>query len=428
VRIDFPYPGAFVEVPDVNLLGVFALPRPQTPESEDAVIAEALGHPIGATPLRELANAGKSVLIVTDDVARPTPAWKVIPYVLEELHRAGIADENIEFMMALGTHRPMTEAEMRAKVGDAAFERYKVHNHEWDNPEALEYVGDTDQSVPVWINRKVREADIVVGIGRIMPIEVCGFTGGGKILIPGCCGEVTNSEMHWTRVDVAGSEVIGLRDNPIRASIDALARKAGLDFIVNIIMDSCARIIDCVAGDLVDAHRVGCEKARALHEVHIAERADIVIVDGYPFDIEFWQVNKAIDTAGLVVKEGGIVICVSPCHEGFSVTHSDVLLEFGYRKKSEIKELVESGVIHHKVVGVHMIQVAEVAIERAKVYLVTDGICARDIEKVGLRRAPTPQEALQEAFRELGQDASVVVLRSAAEMLPVIGKGQGRNQ
>jgi nickel-dependent lactate racemase len=96
----------------------------------------------------------------------------------------------------------MTEAEMRAKVGDAVFDRYPVHNHEWDNPEALQYMGNTDQGVEVWINKKVCRADLVIGIGRIMPIEVCGFTGGGKILIPGCCGEITNSDMHWTRVDV----------------------------------------------------------------------------------------------------------------------------------------------------------------------------------------------------------------------------------
>jgi nickel-dependent lactate racemase len=186
-------------------------------------------------------------------------------------------------------------------------------------------------------------------------------------------------------------------------------------------MDSAGTILDCVAGDLTEAHRAGCERARLLHEVKIPRQADIVIVDGYPFDIEFWQVNKAIDTAGLVVREGGIVICVSPCSEGLSVTHADVLLEFGYRSKSEIRQLVESGAIHHKVVGVHMIQVAEVAVEKACVYLVTNGICAEDLRKVGLNYAPTPQQALDKALERLGNTASVIVLRSAAEMLPQIG-------
>ena len=183
--------------------------------------------------------------------------------------------------------------------------------------------------------------------------------------------------MHWVRVEVDSREVVGRRDNAIRAGIDALARKAGLDFIVNIIMDSRQRVLDCVAGDLVEAHREGCLRARRYHEVRIPHQADIVVVDGYPFDIEFWQVNKAVDTAGLVVRQGGAVICVSPCYEGFSRTHADVLLKYGYRPREEIVQLVASGAIEHKVVGVHMVQVAEVAVDRATLYLVSRRDLAR---------------------------------------------------
>lgn len=420
-RIDFPYPDSFVDVPDANLMGVFALPLCADPVDEDSIIREALLSPIGSPRLSEIAHGKRSALILCDDIARPTPAYKVIPAVLDELHDAGIQDENIEFMMALGTHRPMTPEEMKAKVGDDVFARYKVHNHEWDNPDALEYVGKTKQGVEVWINKKVSAADVVVGIGRIMPIEVCGFTGGGKIVVPGCCGEITNSEMHWTRIDVGSADVIGKRDNPVRASIDSLARKAGLDFIVNIIMDAEKRITACVAGDQEDAHRRGAELARRVHEVSIPSEADIVIVDGCPFDIEWWQVNKALDTAGLVVRKGGVVICVSPCYEGLSQTHAQMLLEFGYRTKPEIRELVESGRVHPKVVGVHMMQVSEVAVDKATVILVTSGIPEEHVIKTGLQYAATPQLALERAFDIAGRGARVAVLRNAAEMLPMVG-------
>ena len=133
-------------------------------------------------------------------------------------------------------------------------------------------------------------------------------------------------------------------------------------------------ILECVAGDMVDAHRVGCRLARRFHEVSIPGQADVVVVDGYPFDIEFWQVNKAVDTAGLVVRPGGVVICVSPCYEGLSKTHAQTLLQYGYRPKEEIRRLVESGQIRHKVVGVHMMQVSEVAVEKAKLYLSSDPV------------------------------------------------------
>jgi nickel-dependent lactate racemase len=431
MRIDFPYPNSYVDVPEANLMGIYALPDAVPaagPASAGAVVGRALAQPIGTPRLRDLARSttgdAASVLVVCDDVSRPTPAFKIVPSVIEELHAGGIADEQIAFMMALGTHRPMTEDEIETKLGAAVCARYPVYNHEWDNPDALAYVGATDFGVEVWINKRVAEADLVVGVGRIMPIEVSGFTGGGKILVPGCCGEITNSEMHWVRAGVDGSDVIGKRDNPIRAAIDSLARQAGLDFIVNVIMDAGSTILDCVAGDLVEAHREGVRRCRTHHEVHIPHEADIVIVDGCPFDIEFWQVNKAVDTAGLVVRRGGAVICVSPCYEGFSRTHADVLLQYGYRPRAEVERLVTSGRIAHKVVGVHMLQVGEVAVEKATLYLVTDGISPEDVERVGLRYAATPQQALDQSLAVLGPDAGrarVAVLRGAAEMLPIVG-------
>jgi nickel-dependent lactate racemase len=314
----------------------------------------------------------------------------------------------------------MTHGEMREKVGREVFGRFPVHNHEWNNPDALTDIGRTRQGVDVWINKRVVAADCVVGIGRIMPIDICGFTGGGKILVPGCCGESTLDEMHWKRVDANDEEIVGIRDNPVRASIDEMARIAGLDFIVNIVMDVNKNILDCVSGDLVEAHREGCRRAQEYHSVQIPQKADIVIVDGCPFDIEFWQVNKAVDTAGLVVRLGGVVICVSPCFEGLSCTHGDTILKYGYKPREEVKALVGSGEIRPKVVGVHMIQVSNVSAEKASMILVTDGIPKEDVEKVGLMYCSTLDEALHEAFRMVGASAKVAVLRGASEMLPLV--------
>jgi nickel-dependent lactate racemase len=281
-------------------------------------------------------------------------------------------------------------------------------------------MGKTAQGVEVWINKKVVQADLVIGIGRIMPIDMCGFTGGGKILVPGVCGKITNDEMHWTRIDLNDADIIGQRDNSVRASIDALARRAGLDFIINCGMDLRQRIAFVVAGDLVEAHRRGCELAMDLHVVRIPQLADIVVADSFPFDIEFWQANKALDQAALAVRAGGVVILVSPCREGFSATHREIL-DFGYPSLPEIKQLVNSGRLKDKVVGVHMAQVSHVAREKATVILVTSGIPAAQVRQAGLEWAATPQAALEEAFARLGPQARVAVLQGAAEMLPLVG-------
>ncbi len=375
-------------------------------------------NPLGTRTLRELAAHKKRILIVSDDVSRPTPVYEFVELVLDELHQAGASTEQIEFLMALGTHRAMTPEEIAAKLGPKVASCYRVHNHQWDNPERLDYIGDTDQGVPVWINKRVRQADLVVGLGAIMPIDICGFTGGGKILVPGVSGQITVDQMHWTRIDVPSHHVLGKADNRIRESIDVLARKAGLDFIVNVVLNSSNQIVAAVAGDMVTAHRHGCNIARDVYGVTIPHEFDIVIADSFPFDNEFWQANKALDTAGEIVKRGGIVILVSPCREGFSQTHSEIL-EFGYLPIEQIKKMVNRGVIRHKVVGVHMAQASAVAIEKARLILVSEGITEQQAHKVGFSWLATPQEAFEKAVEMCGPSATVAVLHDAARMLPL---------
>lgn len=419
MRIDFPYNDVSgMDIPERNLLGVFSTAEVEGAPVRDQVLS-VLRSPIGTPPLRALAKGRKSVLIVCDDVSRPTPVHALLPSLLEEIRAAGVPDDGIEFMMALGTHRFMTRGEMEAKLGKDVVARYPVHNHDWKDPEACSFMGKTNQGVEVWINKKVAEADLVIGLGRIMPIDACGFTGGGKILIPGVCGKITNDDVHWTRIDLDDRDIVGRRDNPVRASIDALARKAGLDFIVNAVMDIRQRVCHVVAGDLVEAHRHGCELAARIHGVRIPQEADIIVADSYPFDIEFWQANKALSQAAHAVRMGGVLILVSPCCEGFSATHGEIL-DLGYGTFDQIMEHVRIGRIKDKVVAVHMVQVSKVAREKATVILVTGGIPESDVRKVGLEYAATPQAALEQAFAVMGQDASVAVLRGAAEMLPIV--------
>jgi nickel-dependent lactate racemase len=418
--IAFPYKEfGDIHIPDNFLAELFDLPPITSDKVGIDVVCEALAKPIGSARLCDCAKGKKKVLIISDDIHRPTPVREFLPAVLGELFAAGLKHRNIEFLLALGTHRPMTRDEMVVKLGDEIVRKFEVQNHLWDNPELLDFVGNTDSGVPVWVNKKVAQADLVIGLGAIMPIEVCGFTGGGKIIVPGVCGEITNSQMHWTRVDVPHHEIIGKADNLIRACIDQLARKAGLDFIVNVILDANQKIVYAVAGDMIAAHRHGCEIAMKVYGVEFDREYDIVIADGYPFDIEFWKVNKALDTAGIVVKKGGVVIIVSPCYEGFSRTHHE-MLKFGYLPTEAVKELVNSGQITHKVVGVHMIQVGTVAVEKARVILVTTGISKQDIEKAGLLTSPTPQDAFEKALGMVGKNPSVAVLKNAARMLPLM--------
>ena len=417
--VDFPYTDVkHLNIPDRLEAKVFSLPEIRSARSEVDVVIEALDGPIGTKRLSELARGKANALIVFDDNTRPTPVKRFVEQVLDELRRGGLQESQIEFLTAIGTHRSMTKEELVEKLGQDTVNRYTIHNHEWENPDCLEYIGDTDQGAPVWINKLVGRFDVVVGLGAIMPIDICGFTGGGKILIPGVSGSETVDKMHWTRIDIPSQRILGHRDNPVRASIDALAQKAGLDFIVNVILDGEGAIVDAVAGDMVEAHRVGCKRAERVFGVAFDREYDIVVADGYPFDIEFWQANKALDTAGEVVRKGGVVILVTPCYEGLSRTHEKEILEFGYRPVAEIKRLVDSGKLKHSVVGVHMYQVSTVAVEKARLIMVSSHITRETAERVGFQWAEDAQVAFDMA-RALVDRPTIAVLKNAARMLPL---------
>jgi nickel-dependent lactate racemase len=154
-----------VSIPADNLLGVFS-PR-DVPAVADAraEAARALAAPIGTKPLRELAKGAKKVVIVADDNTRLTPTDKIIPVLLDELNAAGVADGQITVVIALGTHRFMTDAEILAKFGSETVRRVRVENHDYKNPAKLVELGTTANGTYVAVNREAYEADFKLGVG-----------------------------------------------------------------------------------------------------------------------------------------------------------------------------------------------------------------------------------------------------------------------
>ncbi len=420
VTINFPYPNVKpLSIPAGSKVTRVTLPELHHKKTGVEAVKAALENPVQSGRLRDIARGKARVLIVADDNTRPTPVRDFLPLILLELQEAGIEPANLEFIMSLGTHRSMTEAELREKLGAGIVEKYRIHNHNWKDHDNLEYLGTTAQGVPIRVNKILRQFDLVVGLGSIMPIDVCGFTGGGKIIVPGLSGEETVDQMHWVRVNVPDEEVLGKEENPIRESIDAMARKAGLDFIVNVVIDTNGEIVGAFAGHMIAAHRAGCRLAKQVYGVRFAREFDIVIADSHPFDIEFWQANKALDTAGEVVREGGVIVLVSPCYEGISQTHAAQILEFGYPSTDTIKLLVHTGKLKQRVVGVHMYQVSRAAVEKARLILVSSGIRISEAQKMGFSWAPDPDTAFEMALKLVNKEPDIAVLKDAARMLPI---------
>jgi lactate racemase len=425
VMVTLPYGDktAEVTISSKNLIGVYS-PKDCTPVADvKNEIIRAINNPIGSKPLRELVKNSAKVVILADDNTRSTPLDKIIPVVLDEMNAAGVKDEQVTVMIALGTHRFMTEAEILEKFGKEVVGRVTIRNHDYKNSEALVDLGKTPNGTSIWINREVYEADFKLGIGSIVPHHIPGFAGGAKIVQPGISGEETTAQTHLLSVRAPRS-YLGLESNPVREELNRIARQIGMNTIFNTVLNQHGEVVGAFFGDTVEAFKEGVKLSKEVYAVEIPEAADIVISGSHPCDIEFWQAHKTLYPSDLAVKSGGTIIVVTPCYEGVAVTHSDIL-EITHYSAEELHKKVAAKELRDEVAAALAIAWAQVK-EREDVFLVSQGIEAESARKLGFTPFDTVQEGFDAALAQHGHEARVAVLTHAPDMLPLV-KVEGKS-
>jgi nickel-dependent lactate racemase len=291
------------------------------PALTDEEIRASLAAPHGTPRLREMAGGASQVAILFDDLIRPTPVYRVAPFVLEELHGAGIEEDQIRFVAAIGTHAPMTRAEIVKKLGSEIVERYAVYNH--NIYENVVLVGETSFGTPVYINREVASCDLRVGIGGVIPYYSKHiYNGGGKIVLPGISGIETIADYHLKfQQRLAGqppdpriTEQVPLP----RLNIEETARLAALDMKVDLVQNGHREVVGLFAGDFVETHRRAAAFGKSIYTTTVAPASDIVIVNAYPMED---QPAKGLWLAVQSVKPGGDVVIISHSDNGLGHTH-----------------------------------------------------------------------------------------------------------
>lgn len=409
-----------IAIPEENLVGVYS-PHAVAPVADvTAEIRRALGAPIGALPLREQLAGRKNAVLIADDNTRLTPTDVLIPILLDECNAAGIPDAAIQVIIALGTHRFMTDAEILQKFGTETVRRVAVVNHPYRDPEALVDLGTTKNGGRIRINRTVVEADFKIGIGSIVPHHIPGYAGGAKIIQPGVSGEETTAYTHLLSVRAPRS-YLGVLDNPVREELDAMARRVGMNTILNTVLNRHGQVVQAFFGDTVAAFRAGVSRSREVYDVPIPEEGDIVLSSSHPCDLDFWQAHKTLYPSDLAVKAGGIVIVATPCYEGIAPMHCRMVEMTPYGSK-QLRQKVAARELEDEVGAALAIAWAQVK-EREEVWMVSDGICPEEVGKLGFRHFGSVQEALDAALAVKGSSARVTVLTHAPDMLPRITAG-----
>jgi nickel-dependent lactate racemase len=270
-----------LEFPDnweVNIYG-----NQRLPSLSDREIEFFIDNPIYTKSIFELAESKRSAILLVDDITRPTPTHRIISAVIDRLIRSGISENRIRILFAGGTHPKPLEEEIIMKIGKEVSERFQILRH--DCKEDCVNIGKTTLGTPVHINRHVMESDIKIGISSVYPHPIAGFSGGSKILALGAAGIETIKILHDTRR--GANNRTGDIKHPFRDEINEISNLAGFDFCINITLNQDRMISGVYAGDPQKAFSDAVFTFKRDYKVKVEPNADVIVVDMYPFDMDF---------------------------------------------------------------------------------------------------------------------------------------------
>ena len=297
--------------------GADALDAPEENNAQETIVLNALAHPVGSPPLHELAKGKRKVTIITSDHTRPMPSKATMPLLLEEI-RKGSPDADILILVATGLHRATTADELKERFGEEICQNEKIIVHDCRDESILRNIGTLPSGGSLVLSRYALDADLLISEGFIEPHFFAGFSGGRKSVLPGVAGYECVVSNHSSAFIANKNAAAGiLIENPIHIDMAYAAKKAGLAFILNVLLDERQEIDDAVAGEPEKAHADGCE--RLLKKVAVGRATAPIVVTsngGYPLDQNLYQLVKCMDAAEKCCEEGGVIIAVGECRDG----------------------------------------------------------------------------------------------------------------
>ncbi len=284
---------------------------------EKGAVVTAMRHPIGTPPLRDMVKSSDTVAIVISDLTRPTPNHKLVPWILEELSH--VPKENVVIINGLGTHRANTRDELIFMLGQEVVDTITIENHDAFDDEKLVHVGRNTYGSDVFFNKTYVNATFKIVTGFIEPHFFAGFSGGPKGIQPGVSGIKTILDFHNAEMIGHPNSTWGLIEgNILQDSATQNCLMAKPHFMLNVTLNGDKEITNVFAGDVIEAHRIGCEFVKESAMYAVDQPFDIVITtnSGYPLDQNLYQTVKGFSAAAQIVRQGGAIISASECSDG----------------------------------------------------------------------------------------------------------------
>ena len=385
---------------------------------EKGAVLKALREPIGAPPLASMVKADDKVVIVISDITRPTPNHKLVPWVLEEISH--VPRENVTIINGLGSHRANTRDELIQMLGQDIVDTINVINHDAFDDAKLVHVGRNKYGSEVYVNKTYVEATFKIVIGFIEPHFFAGFSGGPKGIFPAVSGISTILDFHNAYMIGHPNSTWGIIEGNIlqdAATENCLMVKP--DFMLNVTLNGNKEITAVFAGDVIKAHRIGCEFVKR-HAMYAVEKPfDIVITtnSGYPLDQNLYQTVKGMSAAAQIVRPGGSIISASECSDGVP-DHGNYAKILQMRSTpQELLDMINDP--SFLMFDQWQVQVQAMIQLKADCYLYST-LDKETVRKAMFKPIDSVEAALQEMLKKYGPDASVAVLPLGPLTIPYV--------
>lgn len=419
VRLDYGKTGLICDLPE-NTTRLDPYFAPGVADERSALLY-ALRNPIASPPLAELVHPGDTVVIAHTDITRPTPNDRMLPVLLGELEDTGIRPQDITLLNGLGTHRPQTEDELRRMLGSGIYDRYRCIQHNCRDDSQLVSLGTTKLGHPVRVNRRYLEADVRILTGFIEPHCAAGFSGGPKAVLPSLSGAESVVTNHGFDMIGNPKATWGITEgNPIWEEMLEVALRTHPTFLLNVTLNRSRQITGVFAGDLVQAHRLGCAFVRQHAMIRVDAPYDIVITSnsGYPADLNLYQAMKGVSTAFQIIKPGGAIIIAAACEEGIPSPsgYADIVMQCG-SPQAILELLSQPGFSYPEQWEAQMQAMIQL---HAEVYIYSDGLGDEELRKMLLIPCHSIEQTVADQIQRYGSAARICVLPQGPQVVPYL--------
>jgi nickel-dependent lactate racemase len=396
---------------------------PGLPDEAEA-LRETLRNPIGSAPLAERVKAGDRVVVVHTDITRATPNDRILPVLLAELEAGGVARQDITLLNGLGTHRPQTEAELRAMLGSSVVDNYRCAQHNCHDDANLVPLGETSRGHPVRVNRTYLEADARILTGFIEPHFFAGFSGGPKAILPALAGVESVFTNHGLEMIADPNATWGITEgNPIWEEMREVALRTDPTFLLNVALNAERQITGVFAGDMLAAHARGCAFVKESAMVGVDAPYDIVITtnSGYPLDQNLYQSVKGMSAAKQIVRKGGAMIIAAACEDGLPDhgRYAALLAEAG-SPQGVLDMISRPGFCEQ---DQWQIQIQANIQLHADVYVYSDGLSDEQIKRALFFPCRDIEGTVADLRAKYGPDARICAIPEGPQTIPYLREG-----